>query len=253
MARTVNHRYTRYTSYARYISGFTLLELLVVLAIVGIMAGTAVFLATPSVAEEGRRLGSKTFELMQKGRVSAMLQRRVYGIEVLEDDSAVRLVVLVEQRDAFDNTTLDDLGDDFGNGLGNDLPNSQTTTLGEASDDEDATPIITYEMHKSKAEVLGLLIGQADSNWEFADERDIVEVPGKVKIGFTETSPAALQNQPPTTDDEFFEEEEEISPIVMFFPDGRLSNRGSFRFVDDEGEVVYSFTWTELGKFERVN
>ncbi|MBE8182897.1 MAG: hypothetical protein HAW61_05180, partial [Candidatus Portiera sp.] len=49
------------------------------------------------------------------------------------------------------------------------------------------------------------------------------------------------------------EAEYEITPIVMFFPDGRLSNRGSFRFIDDKGEIVYSFTWTELGKFERVH
>lgn len=242
------------------IKGFTLLELLVVLAIVGIMAGTAVFLATPSASEEGRRLGSKTFQLMQKGRVSAMLQRKVYGIEVSEDNSEIRLVVLIEDRDVFGNSSLDDydIGDDdtFGDDTIDvpDSPNSQVATQGilpgQLGPDGEAVEIISYEDHKLKADGLGLIIGQADSYWELADDRDVVEVPGKVGINFANDSPS-LPPPPPSKDEDELLEEEEILPIVMFFPDGRLSNRGNFRFVDDEGEEIYSFTWTELGEFER--
>ncbi len=130
-----------------------------VLAIVGIMVGTVLFLAAPSATEEGRRLGSKTFELMQKGRVSSMLKRRVYGIEIMEDNSAVRLVTLIEERlDAANNTSADfedDVAfDDINNfvyGTDDSLDNVNINTQGEEGKEEAPKP--TYAMHKMTARV----------------------------------------------------------------------------------------------------
>ncbi len=241
-------------------SGFTLLELLVVLAIVGIMAGTAVFLTAPSATEKGKRLGAKTFELMQKARVSSMLKRRVYGIEVLEDNSAVRLVALIEDRTSSDFNVSNDFDDSE---YFDDTLQDSVDSLVSSFDDEleDETPQITYTMHKMKAEALGLLIGDATSHWELEDDKDVVELPVSVNLGFIGDESESLRTESNDNSENLDdgdgeddgEAEYEITPIVMFFPDGRLSNRGSFRFIDDKGEIVYSFTWTELGKFERVH
>ena len=232
-----------------------------VLAIVGIMVGTVLFLAAPSATEEGRRLGSKTFELMQKGRVSSMLKRRVYGIEIMEDNSAVRLVTLIEERlDAANNTSADfeddvafDDIDNFVYGTDDSLDNVNINAQGEEGKEEAPKP--TYAMHKMTAEGLGLLAGEATSYWEQEDEKDTIEIPGNINIGFAgekaETAPVVDSGG--DLDDEAAVEEDSISPIIIFFPDGRISNRGSFRFVDSSGDVLYSFTWTELGKFEKVN
>lgn len=234
--------------------GFTLLELLVVLAIVGIMAGTAIFLAAPSATEEGRRLGAKTYELMQKGRVNSMLKRRVYGIEILEDNTAVRLVSLISSKAPVDynlSSESDEFGTDDFDDFNDDSVGETGIDLGE---DEENKPKQTYATHKMKAEQLGLLLTESASTWELEDDKDVVEIPVKVNVGFAGSEPDPLNNQPVDADEDDSEYlEDEIVPIVMFFPDGRLSNRGSFRFMNDKGEVIYSFTWTELGKFERVN
>lgn len=243
------------------IRGFTLLELLVVLAIVGIMVGTVLFLAAPSATEEGRRLGSKTFELMQKGRVSSMLKRRVYGIEILEDNSAVRLVTLIEERLDVANSTSTDFEDDAAFDDINDfvyttddsLNNVDINTHGKEGKEEAPKP--TYAMHKMTAEGLGLLAGEAISYWEQEDEKDTIEIPVNINIGFAgeKDEAAPVVDSGGDLDDEDVLEEESISPVIVFFPDGRISNRGSFRFVDSNGDVLYSFTWTELGEFEKVN
>ena len=190
-----------------------------------------------------------------------MLKRRVYGIEIMEDNSAVRLVTLIEERLDIANNTSADFEDDvafddinnFVYGTDDSLDNVNINAQGEEGKEEAPKP--TYAMHKMTAEGLGLLAGEATSYWEQEDEKDTIEIPGNINIGFAgekaETAPVVDSGG--DLDDEAAVEEDSISPIIIFFPDGRISNRGSFRFVDSSGDVLYSFTWTELGKFEKVN
>lgn len=229
--------------------GFTLLELLVVLAIIGIMVGVAIFFSAPSTTETGRKLGGQTFDLMNKARISAMLERRIYGLEVLDDidETEIRLVVLEGEISYADNASLSDVisddNDDFLDGR-DDL-------------DDELTIKISYTDHKAKAQSLGLLNWESDAQWVILSDREAVIIPESIRLDFSKETILVEEAYIPSREEELDEELEEeflndISPVLLFFPDGHLSNAGNVEFISAEGDIVYSFRWNRVGEFERI-
>ena len=230
--------------------GFTLLELLVVLAVIGAMVSVAVFFATPSSTDEGQRLGAQVFDLIQKGRINSMLKRKIYGIEVLENDTEVELRLVVfgggeiytANLSAEDFTFDEEQEDDF------------ISINGDDKDEEEVLPP-SYADHKEKALALGLINWESEMSWDLENEEDVLIVPESIGFAFRQEKiieePTVVDSIQLDEDGEY--EEEEIIPVVLFFPDGKINSAGNFRFMNSEGVLLYGFTWTELGEFEKIN
>ena len=258
----------------KQLGGFTLLELLVVLAIVGVMAGTAIFFSAPSATEEGRKLGTKVHDMLLQARFKSMLQRRIYGLELLDEDKTLRLVVMSDGSAV--DADADTIGGGGGEGEGEGgaegegdtetpaddllarLPDTTSGGGGDTEDDE-GRPQITYAEYMQNALLLGLDLFQGETDWEELDDpTSTITIPEDFSVDIAAKGISLKRDigLDEVDDDYVIPEEEldgevahEIQPVLLFFPDGRLSGEGQLEFVDATGEVVYSFSWTRLGDF----
>ena len=214
--------------------GFTLVELLVVLAIMAVMAGALVFFTTPSQLEKQRHKGREVFSMMQKARLYSMLQGRIYAIDKPESAASVRLVVLVGEEAIAD-------------------PFLDTEVLAEddlaGAEEKKEKP--SYEKHKEKADQLGLLAISSYPQWQLHGEEVSFE---EIDIILTSQEPFGLDVASVRIEEEFgdFYNETltEISPEIIFFPNGRISNEGSFQLMNDIGEIIWTLSWDETGIFK---
>ena len=235
-------------------AGFTLLELLVVLAIVGIMVGVAIFFATPSSLEANKKKGEEVFNMMQKARLRSMMESKIYGLDVEENN--IRLVSLITNSDAAsysDGAPSEDASltiPDNTNNLANEESNKESS--------EEDTPKPTYEEHKAKGVELGLFNFITQPEWqERTDEfGNSIDFDSDTELEFFKSidSPQLLNEVNSENPEEYTDElENEINPEILFFPDGRLSANGNMRLVNGEGDIIYGFSWEASGKFEKLN
>ena len=230
--------------------GFTLLELLVVLAIIGIMAGALVLFATPSSLEKERRKGDDVLNLMHKARLYAMLEGRIYAIDKPEGEASLQLVVLATEE-ATPAMTVS--------------PEEEPVLNGEvfAGEKKEAEPKEsektkkkkekpTYEMHKQRAEDLGLITTSFYPQWILTEDEVVFD---EISVLFTSEDPTSLEVESERIREDFAElldeEEVDITPELLFFPDGRVSNKGSMQLANEAGEIIYVFSWDEEGQFTR--
>lgn len=214
------------------------------MAIIGIMAGTLVFFATPSSLEKERKKGAEVLNLMQKARLYAMLQGRIYAIEKPAQEAVLKLVMLVSEE-AMEGSPLiveEDLsnGEEF----------ERVATGGEKK--EKKRP--TYAEHKGKAEQLGLMSVSYYPQWEEQGDEIRFE---EIALLFTSQNPLNLEVESEYIREGFGEllneneTEAEIRPELVFFPDGRVSNEGSFHLTNELGEIIFGLSWDAAGKFTR--
>lgn len=240
---------------SKKINGFTLLELLVVLAIIGMMAGVAIFLATPSSLEAERKKGEEVFNMMQKARLRSMLDGRIYGIYISTEGNSVHLVSLITNQD-IDTPAIDFLEDD--NLVTEENTDAESVTKEGAVKDKKNHSKTTYERYKEKAEQLGLINFIAIPKWKESSYElgNNVDFGPGIRINFLDglAAPQLLNKE----NDELLpvdsnEESSVIEPEVLFFPDGRLSTNGNMRMLNKEGDTIYGFNWKESGEFEVLN
>ena len=225
--------------------GFTLLELLVVLAIIGVMAGTIVFFATPSSLEKERKKGDEILNLMQKARLYAMMEGKIYAIDKPDGEASLKLVVLsgeeavpVGMASVIEEPALN--GEIF---------------AGEKEEDEKEKKKKekpTYEKHREKAEALGLMATSFYPQWTAREDEVVFE---EGSLLFTSEDPTSLEVESEYIREGFAElldeEELDIRPELLFFPDGQISNEGSLQLTNEAGEIIYAFSWDKAGKFIR--
>jgi len=224
------------------VSGFTLLELLVVMAIIAITAGTLVFFATPSSLEKEKKKGVEVLNLMQKARLYAMMERRIYAIDKPEGEASLNLVVLIGEEAAAAIGSLDDVSEEAV------LNGEVFAGVKEEDNKQGKKEKPTYETHKAKAESLGLLVVSLYPQWSQQEEGIVFDEMSVVLTGDFET-------ESPYTVEDITEEptdllgEVSIKPEVIFFPDGSISSDGVLQLTNQQGDVLYEFSWDREGKF----
>jgi len=224
------------------VSGFTLLELLVVMAIIAITAGTLVFFATPSSLEKEKKKGVEVLNLMQKARLYAMMERRIYAIDKPEGEASLNLVVLIGEEAGAAIGSLDDASEEAV------LNGEVFAGVKEEDKKKGKKEKPTYETHKAKAESLGLLVVSLYPQWSQQEEGIVFdEISVVLTSDFETESPYTVEDI--TEEPIDLLEEVSIKPEVIFFPDGSISSDGVLQLTNQQGDVVYEFSWDREGKF----
>ncbi len=225
-------------------AGFTLLELLVVMAIIAITAGTLVFFATPSSAEKEKKKGVEVLNLMQKARLHAMMERRIYAIDKPEGEASLNLVVLIGEEATAAIGHLDDTSEEA-------ALNGEIFAGVKEEDKKKKKKKPSYETHKAKAESLGLLATSLYPQWSQQEESIVFDEISVVLTGDfgTETPYITDITEDITEESTDLLEEVSIKPEVIFFPDGSISTDGVLQLTNQQGDVVYEFSWDREGKF----
>lgn len=222
------------------VSGFTLLELLVVMAIIAVVSGSLVFFATPSSLDREKKKGVEVLNLMQKARLYAVMERKIYAIDKLEGEESLQLVVLIgEEADmgfgSVDSVTVEE--EPVLNG---------EVFAGTKKEGEKKKEKPTYLTHKAKAEALGLLAVSLYPQWNQQGEGVVFD---EISVVLTGDSGVEFTYTEEELTDPLAVEEIDIRPEIIFFPDGSISSDGSLQLANQQGEIVYEFSWDREGKF----
>ena len=194
-------------------AGFTLLELLVVMAIIAITAGTLVFFATPASLEKDKKKGAEVLNLMQKARLYAMMERRIYAIDKPEGETSLNLVVLIGEEAAAAIGYLDDASEEAA------LNGEIFAGVKEEDKKKAKKEKPSYETHKAKAESLGLLAISLYPQWSQQEESIVFD---EISVVLT----SDFENESPYIAEDITEEsadllgEVSIKPEGIFVPDG---------------------------------
>ncbi len=212
----------------------------------GALVGALVFFALPSSLQGEKRKARQTYELMQEIRLRSVMQRRIFGLDVPDEERILQVVVLDSGGAAF-VTSAPVTGDDaFAESLPGNADNAE-------EDEKPRAP--TAAERKQLAASLGLIGQTGSADWKLAENYDAIDFGEGGITFFAQTEDTDLARRSEEIRSNLAEElgtdeESPLSPELVFFPDGKLSAPGSLRLISGEDNVIYAFSWDTAGNFE---